>query len=119
MIDDSIVRGNTSQKIIEMVRKSGARKVFFASAAPPIRHQNVYGIDMPYLHDLIAYNKTVKEINDHIGCDGLIYQDLEDLILAVKEGNPTIESFDTSCFDGHYITGEVNRKYLGNLHINR
>ena len=100
LIDDSIVRGHTSKKIIEMAREAGAIKVYFASASPPIRFPNVYGIDMPYVKELIAYNKNVDQICKEIGADKLIYQDLEDLVQAVKDGNKSIERFDTSCFDG-------------------
>ena len=116
LIDDSIVRGNTSKQIIQMAREAGAKKVIFASASPPITFPNVYGIDMPYVKELIAYNKTNDEICAEIGADKLIYQDLDDLISAVKESNPKIKSFDTSCFDGKYITEGVTSEYLDNLH---
>ena len=116
LIDDSIVRGNTSKQIVQMAREAGAKKVIFASASPPITFPNVYGIDMPYVKELIAYNKTNDEICAEIGADKLIYQDLDDLISAVKESNPKIKSFDTSCFDGKYITEGVTSEYLDNLH---
>ena len=116
LIDDSIVRGNTSKQIVQMAREAGAKKVIFASASPPITFPNVYGIDMPYVKELIAYNKTNDEICAEIGADKLIYQDLDDLISAVKESNPKIKSFDTSCFDGEYITEGVTSEYLDNLH---
>ena len=116
LIDDSIVRGNTSKQIVQMAREAGAKKVIFASASPPIIFPNVYGIDMPYVKELIAYNKTNDEICNDMGADKLIYQDLNDLILAVKESNPNIKSFDTSCFDGKYITEGVTAEYLENLH---
>tara|TARA_B110000014_G_scaffold139471_1_gene96675 strand:+ start:486 stop:1955 length:1470 start_codon:yes stop_codon:yes gene_type:complete len=119
LIDDSIVRGNTSKQIVQMARDAGAKKVIFASASPPIIFPNVYGIDMPYVKELIAYNKTVEQICSEIGADKLIYQDLSDLILSVKELNPNIESFDTSCFDGKYITDGVTSDYLSNLHHHR
>ena len=119
LVDDSIVRGNTSQQIIKMARDAGAKKVFFASASPPIRFPNVYGIDMPYVKELVAHKRTVDEIADQIGADKLIYQDLEDLVSAVKENNNDIESFDCSCFDGNYITGGVDEKFLDNLHNTR
>ena len=116
LIDDSIVRGNTSKQIVQMAREAGAKKVIFASASPPIIYPNVYGIDMPYVKELIAYNKTNDEICNEMGADKLIYQNLDDLIAAVKESNVGIESFDTSCFDGKYITEGVTSEYLNNLH---
>ena len=116
LIDDSIVRGNTSKQIVQMAREAGAKKVIFASASPPIIYPNVYGIDMPYVKELIAYNKTNDEICKEMGADKLIYQNLDDLIAAVKESNVGIESFDTSCFDGKYITEGVTSEYLNNLH---
>ncbi|MFP5345359.1 MAG: amidophosphoribosyltransferase, partial [Gammaproteobacteria bacterium] len=115
LVDDSIVRGTTSQQIIQMARDSGARKVYFASAAPPVRYPNVYGIDMPSVHELIAHGRTEEEIARAIGADKLIYQDLEDLIEAVRAGNPRITRFDTSCFSGEYVTGGVNQAYLDHL----
>tara|TARA_A100001037_G_scaffold288097_1_gene298342 strand:- start:187 stop:1635 length:1449 start_codon:yes stop_codon:yes gene_type:complete len=119
LVDDSIVRGNTSEQIIKMARDAGAKKVFFASASPPIRYPNVYGIDMPYVKELVAYNRTVDEIAEVIGADKLIYQDLEDLIAAVKENNIDISNFDCSCFDGEYVTGGVDDNFLKNLHKTR
>ena len=115
LIDDSIVRGNTSKQIIQMARDAGAKKVYFASASPPIKYPNVYGIDMPYVEELIAYNRTVDEISELIGADKLIYQDLEDLIDAVSLGNKDIKDFDCSCFNGEYITGGVSETYLSKL----
>ena len=115
LIDDSIVRGNTSKQIIQMARDAGAKKVYFASASPPIKFPNVYGIDMPYVEELIAYNRTVDEISELIGADKLIYQDLEDLIDAVSLGNKDIKDFDCSCFNGEYITGGVSETYLSKL----
>ena len=115
LIDDSIVRGNTSKQIIQMARDAGAKKVYFASASPPIKYPNVYGIDMPYVEELIAYNRTVDEISELIGADKLIYQDLEDLIDAVSLGNKDIKDFDCSCFNGKYITGGVSETYLSKL----
>jgi len=114
LIDDSIVRGNTSKQIIQMAREAGAKKVFFASASPPIRYPNVYGIDMPYVEELVAYNRSIDEICDEIGADKLIYQDLEDLKASVKKFNSKIDDFDCSCFDGSYVTG-VSEEYLNNL----
>tara|TARA_B100000676_G_scaffold198768_1_gene195311 strand:- start:190 stop:1644 length:1455 start_codon:yes stop_codon:yes gene_type:complete len=119
LIDDSIVRGNTSKQIVQMARDAGAKKVFFASASPPIVFPNVYGIDMPYVKELIAYNKTIDEICYEIGADKLIYQTLDDLVKAVKIINPDIDTFDTSCFDGKYITEGVTDEYLENLHKHR
>ena len=119
LIDDSIVRGNTSKQIVQMAREAGAKKVIFASASPPIVFPNVYGIDMPYVEELIAYNRTIEEICAEIGADKLIYQDLEDLISSVREINPMIDEFDTSCFDGKYITKGVSPDYLNNLENTR
>ncbi|MSR16624.1 MAG: amidophosphoribosyltransferase [Methylococcaceae bacterium] len=112
LVDDSIVRGTTSAQIIQMARDAGAKKVYFASAAPPVRYPNVYGIDMPAAHELIAHNRTEQEICDEIGADKLIYQDLDDLIAAVQKGNPDILHFDTSCFSHEYITGDIDDAYL-------
>ncbi len=119
LIDDSIVRGNTSRQIVQMARDAGANKVYFASASPPIRHPNVYGIDMPYVNELVAYNRTVDEIKNEIGADKLIYQSLDDLIAAVKKYNNEIDEFDCSCFNGKYITGGVTKEYLENLRNTR
>ena len=104
LIDDSIVRGTTSKQIIQMAREAGAKKVFFASAAPPVRYPNVYGIDMPVAEELIAHNRTEDEICELLGADGLIYQTLEDLEAACMEGNPKIDRFDSSCFSNEYVT---------------
>lgn len=106
LVDDSIVRGTTSREIIQMARNAGARKVYFASAAPPIRFPNIYGIDMPSTQELIAHGRTVDEIAKLIGSDGLIYLDLEDLINAAREGNHSIQEFDSAVFDGNYLTGD-------------
>jgi len=119
LVDDSIVRGTTSRQIIEMARSAGAKKVYFASAAPPVRHQNVYGIDMAATTELIAHNRTEEEINDLIGADWLIYQDLEDLIECAKVGNPSIQQFECSVFDGNYITADVDSSYLKRLEESR
>jgi amidophosphoribosyltransferase len=115
LVDDSIVRGTTSKQIIQMARDGGAKKVYFASAAPPVRFPNVYGIDMPSVHELIGNGRTEAEIAAAIGADQLIYQDLSDLIDAAREGNPKIQKFDASCFDGEYITGDVSRDYLDRI----
>ncbi len=112
LVDDSIVRGTTSQQIVEMARDAGARKVYFASAAPPVRYPNVYGIDMPSAKELIAHNRSEEEVGQLIGADKLIYQTLEDLIDTCRDGNPEITRFETSVFDGEYVTGNVNADYL-------
>ena len=115
LVDDSIVRGTTSKQIIQMAREAGANKVYFASAAPPIRYPNVYGIDMPAASELIAAGKTNSEVEELIGADWLVYQDLDDLIAAAAEGNPTISRYECSVFDGKYITGDVDEMYLKRL----
>ncbi|NVJ60299.1 MAG: amidophosphoribosyltransferase [Gammaproteobacteria bacterium] len=119
LVDDSIVRGTTSQQIVEMARDAGANKVYFASAAPPVRFPNVYGIDMPAASELVAHDRTVKQIEELIGADKLIYQELDDLIEAVQEGNPKLTKFDTSVFTGDYITGDIDEKYLYDLEQSR
>ena len=108
LVDDSIVRGTTSGQIIQMAREAGARKVYFASAAPPVRYPNVYGIDMPTAEELIAHNRTEEEVCRLIGADGLIYQDLDALVDAVRRGNRRVTEFEQSCFSGHYVTGDVS-----------
>ncbi len=118
LIDDSIVRGTTSKQIIQMAREAGAKKVFFASAAPPVRYPNVYGIDMPVAEELIAHNRTEDEICELLGADGLIYQTLEDLEAACKEGNPKIDRFDSSCFSNEYVTN-VPAEYFDNIGVLR
>lgn len=115
LVDDSIVRGTTSQQIVQLARDAGARKVYFASAAPPVRYANVYGIDMPTPRELIAHARTEQEVAELIGADWLIYQDLTDLQWAVSEGNRQVRQFDASCFDGHYVTGGVDRLYLDQI----
>ncbi|WP_409420254.1 amidophosphoribosyltransferase [Pseudaeromonas sp. ZJS20] len=112
LVDDSIVRGTTSGQIIDMAREAGAAKVYFASAAPEIRFPNVYGIDMPTANELIAHGRDVEEICKLIGADGLIFQDLKDLEEAVREGNPAISQFETSVFNGQYVTQDVDQNYL-------
>lgn len=115
LVDDSIVRGTTSQQIVEMARDAGANKVYFASAAPPVRYPNVYGIDMPSASELIAHGRTEDEVGDLIGADKLIFQDLQDLIDTCREGNPDIARFDTSVFNGEYVTGGIDAEYLQRL----
>ena len=112
LVDDSIVRGTTSQEIVEMARAAGALKVYFASAAPPVRYPNVYGIDMPTRSELIATGRSESEIAREIGADALVYQDLEALKASIREINPGINLFDSSCFDGCYVTGDVTAAYL-------
>ena len=119
LVDDSIVRGTTSKQIVEMAREAGAKKVFFASAAPPIRFQNVYGIDMAATTELVAHKRTEKEIEEFIKADWLIYQDLEDLIAAAQVGNEEIRHFECSIFNGKYVTDDIDDKYLKNLEDNR
>lgn len=115
LVDDSIVRGTTSEQIVEMVRDAGATKVYLASAAPQVCHPNVYGIDMPIASELIAYNRTVEQISDCIGTDGLIFQDLQDLKDAVSKQNPNIDGFECSVFDGIYVTGDIDQAYFDYL----
>jgi amidophosphoribosyltransferase len=119
LVDDSIVRGTTSKQIIQMARDAGANKVYFASAAPAIRYPNVYGIDMPAATELIANGKTDEEVQEKIGADWLVYQDLSDLIDSAKEGNPNITSYECSVFDGRYVTSDVDEIYLKRLEIIR
>jgi amidophosphoribosyltransferase len=118
LVDDSIVRGTTSTKIIQMAKEAGAKKIYFASAAPAIKYQNLYGIDMPDTKELIASNKNHDEIAQEIGTDWLIYQNLEDLIESVGEGNPDIKEFETSIFTGEYIT-PLGENYLADLENSR
>jgi amidophosphoribosyltransferase len=118
IVDDSIVRGTTSRQIIQMARDAGARNVYFASASPPVRYPNIYGIDMPAPDELVAAGRNEKEIQEELGADWLIYQDLPDLIEACREGNELIRQFDTSCFSGEYITG-VEDGYLEKLREQR
>ncbi len=115
LVDDSIVRGTTSKQIIQMAREAGAKKVYMASAAPPVRYPNVYGIDMPAEEEFIAHNRDVEQICEAIGADWLVYQDLDDLIDAVRKGNEAIEEFDCSCFDGNYVTNDVDTEYFKRL----
>jgi amidophosphoribosyltransferase len=112
LVDDSIVRGTTSREIVQMARDAGAAQVYFASASPPVRYSNVYGIDMPTRNELIANGRNDEEIAREIGCDALIYQDLDAMVEVVRAGNPAILDFDTSCFDGRYVTGDVTPEYL-------
>jgi amidophosphoribosyltransferase len=115
LVDDSIVRGTTSQQIIEMAREAGAKKVYMASAAPAVRFPNVYGIDMPAVEELIAHGRSDDEVGELIGADWMIYQDLDDLVAAVQKGNPGIDEFDCSCFNGHYVTKNISMDYLDKI----
>jgi len=120
LVDDSIVRGTTSKQIVQMARDAGAGKVYFASAAPPVRYPNVYGIDMPAASELVAHGRTEEEVCEWIGADGLIYQGLDDLKEAVqKKGKSHVDRFDTSVFNGQYVTGDVTEEYLENLECQR
>ena len=119
LVDDSIVRGTTSREIVQMAREAGARKVYFASAAPPVRFPNVYGIDMPTRAELIAAHRSEDEVGREIGADALIYQELEALKDAVRQVNPKLKNFETSCFDGHYITGDITSDYLHAIEVRR
>ncbi|MDH4284723.1 MAG: phosphoribosyltransferase family protein, partial [Gallionellaceae bacterium] len=119
LVDDSIVRGTTSREIVQMARDAGACKVYFASAAPPVRFPNVYGIDMPSRHELIATGRNDEEICREIGADGLVYQDLESLKAAVQKANPAIQRFEASCFDGKYIAGNITPEYLDEVEATR
>ncbi len=119
LVDDSIVRGTTSRQIIQMAREAGANKVYMASAAPPVRFPNVYGIDMPAIEEFVAHNRTVEEIAKEIGADWLVYQDLEDLIESVRKGNKNLQEFDCSCFDGKYVTNDVDAEYFMRLENTR
>ncbi len=115
LVDDSIVRGTTSREIVQMARDAGARQVFFASAAPPVRFPNVYGIDMPTREELLATNRSDEEIAREIGADALVYQEIEALVRDVGQTNPSIAGFDASCFDGKYITGDISAEYLAEI----
>src|SRR5574337_1012677 len=108
LVDDSIVRGTTSKEIVQMAREAGARRVYMASAAPPVRYPNVYGIDMPTRAELIAHGRTIEQIRAFIGADALIYQDVDAMKRVVGALNPAIPGFEASCFDGVYVTGDVS-----------
>ncbi|MBC7621533.1 MAG: amidophosphoribosyltransferase [Candidatus Saccharibacteria bacterium] len=119
LVDDSIVRGTTSKEIVQMARDAGARKVFLASAAPPVRYPNVYGIDMPTSSELVAHGRTVDEIREYIGCDALIYQDVDGMKKAIGSLNTKIQGFDASCFDGVYVTGDITSADINRLNESR
>jgi amidophosphoribosyltransferase len=119
LVDDSIVRGTTSQEIVQMARDAGAAKVYLASAAPPVRYPNVYGIDMPTQTELIAHGRSLDEIRAYIGCDALIYQDVSGMKEAIRKLNPAITNFEASCFDGVYITGDIGATDAQRINANR
>jgi amidophosphoribosyltransferase len=119
LVDDSIVRGTTSQEIIQMARDSGAKKVYFASASPPVRFPNVYGIDMPTASELVAHGRNLRELELLLGCDRLVFQDLEDLIDAVTHKHAKIQRFDCSVFTGEYVTRDIDDHYLNQLELFR
>jgi amidophosphoribosyltransferase len=119
LVDDSIVRGTTSQEIVQMARDAGARKVYLASAAPPVRFPNVYGIDMPTTTELVAHNRSVEEIRQIIGCDALIYQDVDGMKTAIGKLSSKIKDFDASCFDGVYVTGDITAADITRLNLSR
>ncbi len=119
LVDDSIVRGTTSKEIVQMARDAGARKVYMASAAPPVRFPNVYGIDMPTKSELIAHERSIEEIRQYIGADALIYQDVDAMKRAVGSLNPRLNGFEASCFDGHYVTGDVSQEDFDAMQVQR
>jgi amidophosphoribosyltransferase len=119
LVDDSIVRGTTSREIVQMARESGATRVIFASAAPPVKFPNVYGIDMPTRQELIAYGRSDEEICREITADALVYQKVSDMSRAIADVNPRLSSLEASCFDGKYITGDITREYLDKLEATR
>ncbi len=119
LVDDSIVRGTTSREIVQMARDAGARKVYLASAAPPVRYPNVYGIDMPTPTELVAHNRTVEQIQQIIGCDALIYQDVDGMKKAIGKLSTRIKDFDASCFDGVYVTGDITSEDIARLNESR
>jgi amidophosphoribosyltransferase len=119
LVDDSIVRGTTSREIVQMARDAGARKVYLASAAPPVRYPNVYGIDMPTSSELVAYNRSVEEVREVIGCDALIYQDVEGMKRAIGSLGSGLDGFDASCFDGVYVTGDVTPESIARMNEQR
>jgi amidophosphoribosyltransferase len=119
LVDDSIVRGTTSREIVQMARESGAKNVIFASAAPPVKFPNVYGIDMPTRDELIAFGRSEEEVCREITADALVYQDVEDLKRAISDANPALKQFEASCFDGHYITGDITQEYLDRIEYAR
>jgi amidophosphoribosyltransferase len=112
LVDDSIVRGTTMSQIVQMCRNAGALEVYLASAAPPVKHPNVYGVDMPSRQEFVAHQRTEEEVCEYLGADGLIYQSVEDMLQAGRSMNSQIERFDASCFDGDYVSGDIDEAYL-------
>jgi amidophosphoribosyltransferase len=119
LVDDSIVRGTTSKEIVQMAREAGANKVFMASAAPPVRFPNVYGIDMPTREELIAADRSVEQIRSYIGADALIYQDVDAMKRVVAALNPKLDGFEASCFDGRYVTGDISVAEFAAMELQR
>ena len=119
LVDDSIVRGTTSREIVQMAREAGANKVYMASAAPPVRYPNVYGIDMPTVEELVAHGRTVEEVRQIIGCDALIYQDVDAMKQAIGSLSDKLSGFDASCFDGIYVTGDIQAADIERLNSSR
>ena len=119
LVDDSIVRGTTSREIVQMARDAGARKVYLASAAPPVRFPNVYGIDMPTREELVAHGRTQEQVRELIGCDALIYQDVNAMKQAIGQLNPAVQGFDASCFDGIYVTGDITESDIARMQQER
>jgi amidophosphoribosyltransferase len=119
LVDDSIVRGTTSREIVQMARDSGAKRVIFASAAPPVKYPNVYGIDMPTRSELIAHGRNEEEVCREITADALVYQDIDAMKRSITDVNPLLKQFEASCFDGHYITGDISRDYLDRVEYAR
>ena len=119
LVDDSIVRGTTARRIVQRAREAGANAVYLASAAPPIRYPNVYGIDIPSPEELVATNRTPEQISEQLGADYVLYQKLDDLIESVLTNNSKVNQFDASVFDGHYVTGGVSEKFLSQLNLQR
>ena len=119
LVDDSVVRGTTSREIVQMARDAGANKVYLASAAPPVRFPNVYGIDMPTSAELVAHGRSIEEVREWIGCDALIYQDVDGMKKAIGALNPQLDGFDASCFDGVYVTGDISAESIALLHQRR
>jgi amidophosphoribosyltransferase len=119
LVDDSIVRGNTSRQIVEMARKAGARKIYFASVSPPLRYPCIYGIDMSTKNEFVARHRTPEEVAESIGADGVVYQTLENLVDSVREGNPEIRHACSACFSGEYPTGDVTEERLARIEAER
>jgi amidophosphoribosyltransferase len=119
LVDDSIVRGTTSHEIVQMAREAGANKIYFASAAPPVRYPNVYGIDMPTRAELIASGRSDDEIRRSVGADALVYQDIESMQQSIRDLGPHLGRFEASCFNGQYITGNVSPEYLDRIERTR